>query len=196
MSIMTEPVLMHPEVTSDPRVLRWVLTGRSDSLAHAAAEPDSPLQRLVVHGTLRRATGGAGWIDTELGAGHEWRDIAAEVRDAVGECAAHAAPHAVSDADLRELAQEVLEREIAPLAGAHGGRIEIVGVEGHTVTVSLEGACHGCPAAKVTLQDRFQRSLARRIPDATVVEDSRSAARTTARPAGPLRLPFPRWRKG
>ena len=29
-----------------------------------------------------------------------------------------------------------------------------------------------------------------------VVEDSRSAARTTARPAGPLRLPFPRWRKG
>ena len=70
---------MHPEATSDPRVLRWVLTGRSDSLAHATAEPDSPMQRLVVHGTLRRATGGAGWIDTELGAGREWRDIAAEV---------------------------------------------------------------------------------------------------------------------
>ena len=193
---MTEPVLMHPEATDDPRVLRWVLTGRSDSLAHAVAEPDSPLQRLVVHGTLRRATGGAGWIDTELGAGHEWRDIAAEVRDAVGECAAHAAPRTASDADLRELAQEVLEREIAPLAGAHGGRIEIVDVEGHTVTVSLEGACHGCPAAKVTLQDRFQRTLARRIPDATVVEDARSAARTTTRPTGPLRLPFPRRRKG
>ncbi|WP_313362003.1 hypothetical protein [Kocuria sp.] len=62
--------------------------------------------------------------------------------------------------------------------------------------IDSEGARHGCPAAKVTLQNRFQRSLARRIPDATVVEDSRSAARTTARPAGLLRLPFPRWRKG
>lgn len=193
---MTVPVVMHPETTDDPRVLRWVLTGRSDSLARAVAEPDGPLQRLVVHGTLRRASGGAGWIDTELGAGHEWRDVAPEVRDAVGECAAHAAPHAASDADLRDLAQEVLEREIAPLAGAHGGRIEIVGVEGHTVTVSLEGACHGCPAAKITLQDGFQRILARRIPDAAVVEDVHSAARTTARPAGPLRLPFPRRRKG
>lgn len=191
---MAQAVALHPEVTQDPRVVRWILTGRHDSFRDVVAAAECPLQHLVGEGILSYVDGGAGWITTTLAPGHQWRDVTSRVRNAVAECVVDAAPRRVTDQDLREVAQEILEREVAPVAGAHGGRIEIVGVEDHTVRVSLDGACHGCPAAKVTLQDRFQRSLARSVPDARVVEDERSAAHTSARGLGPLRLPFPRFR--
>lgn len=186
---------LHPETTADPAVLRWVITGRSDSLAGPVEAANSPLQQLLREGVLAAAVGGPGWVETTLSEGHAWWEIGNQVRSAVAQSVSAAAQGEVTEADLRGVAQEVLERDVAPIAGAHGGRIEIVSVTGRTVRVSLDGACHGCPAAKVTLHERFQTSLRERVPDAVVEEDPRSAAATRPRTDGASRLPFPMFRK-
>ncbi|MBO4145111.1 NifU family protein [Kocuria rhizophila] len=183
-------VSLHPEVQQDPAVVRWVLTGRTDSFARVATDPGEGLARLLVDGTLVALDGGAGWIDTTLAQGRSWREAAGRVRGAVVEHVATSEPRELGVEDLRRLAHTVLEREVAPVAGAHGGRIEISGVEGHTVTVALEGACHGCPAAKTTLQDRFQAALRRWDPEAVVVAVGGSA-RAAAPRGGQAWLPFP-----
>ncbi|RKQ34958.1 NifU family protein [Kocuria tytonis] len=181
---------LHPEVQKDRAVARWILTGRSDSFADASEHPGEALARLLAEDVLVAVAGGVGWIDTTLAPGRTWQEAAGEVRSAVTEHVAGAVPHELTTEDLRRLAHTVLKRDVAPIAGAHGGRIEISAVEGHTVTVVLEGACHGCPAAKTTLQDRFRTALRQWDPQADVVEAGRSAA-TAAPTGGRSWLPFP-----
>ncbi|RLY95135.1 NifU family protein [Kocuria tytonicola] len=153
---------------------------------------------LVRDGVLVGLAGGVGWIETTLAPGGSWRDAAATVRRAVTDHVAGTAPRELTEDDLRDLAETVLERDVAPLAGAHGGRIRIVRVAGHTVSVALDGACHGCPAARSTLQDRFQTTLRRHDPRAMVVETAGSAATAATADgvgAGAVSwLPFPRLR--
>ena len=76
-------VSLHPEVQQDPAVVRWVLTGRTDSFARVATDPGEGLARLLVDGTLVALDGGAGWIDTTLAPGRSWREAAGRVRGAV-----------------------------------------------------------------------------------------------------------------
>jgi Fe-S cluster biogenesis protein NfuA len=42
---------------------------------------------------------------------------------------------------------------------ADGGNIELVAVEGNSVKVKLQGACHGCPGAAMTLRYGVERIL-------------------------------------
>lgn len=193
---MTTPVVpLHPEVQADPDVVRWVLTGRTDSFAEAARSPGGALEALLRDGVLTGIAGGVGWMETTLAPGRSWGDVAATVRDAVVQHVADTVPRELTEDDLRDLAEAVLERDVAPLAGAHGGRIRISSVAGHTVSVELSGACHGCPAARSTLQDRFQTALRRHDPRATVVETAESAVTADDAGAGAVSwLPFPRLR--
>ena len=43
--------------------------------------------------------------------------------------------------------------EIRPLIQGHGGDVEFVSMEGHTVNLRLHGACHACPHAMMTLKN-------------------------------------------
>jgi Fe-S cluster biogenesis protein NfuA len=50
-----------------------------------------------------------------------------------------------------------------------GGDLEIVSIEGKTVTLKLKGACGGCPMATVTLKDGLERTLREEIdPEITI----------------------------
>ncbi|MDD5727156.1 MAG: NifU family protein [Victivallales bacterium] len=51
-----------------------------------------------------------------------------------------------------------------------GGDMEIVGIEGKTVTLKLKGACGGCPMATMTLKDGIERTLREEIDPEIVVE--------------------------
>lgn len=69
------------------------------------------------------------------------------------------------------LIEETLEREIQPSLRADGGDIELVDVEGNQVAVRLKGACLGCSAAHITLQDYVQVRLRELVsPDIEVME--------------------------
>ena len=60
---------------------------------------------------------------------------------------------------------------IRPALQADGGDVELVDVtEDGVVRVRLQGACHGCPMAQMTLKDGIERVLKEQVPGVTEVE--------------------------
>ena len=60
---------------------------------------------------------------------------------------------------------EVIE-SIRPMLQNDGGDIELVGVDADkTVRVRLQGACRGCPGAKMTLKMGVERLLKQKLSD-------------------------------
>ena len=60
---------------------------------------------------------------------------------------------------------------VRPMLQGHGGDIELVSVEESTgvVTVRLQGACSGCPGAKMTLKLGVERHLKEHVPEVSEV---------------------------
>jgi Fe-S cluster biogenesis protein NfuA len=72
--------------------------------------------------------------------------------------------------DLRERAQAALE-QIRPSLQADGGDVELLDVVDGVAKVRLQGACHGCPMAAMTLQMGIERVLKSQVPEITAVEN-------------------------
>ena len=71
----------------------------------------------------------------------------------------------------REQIEEVLTEDIAPRLAADGGGIEFVDVDDEgVVKVRLQGACQGCPGARMTLKMGVERILKEACPGVTAVE--------------------------
>jgi Fe-S cluster biogenesis protein NfuA len=63
-----------------------------------------------------------------------------------------------------EKVKEVIE-SIRPALQGHGGDIEFVSVDDdNNVSVRLQGACQGCPGAKMTMKMGVERILKEKIP--------------------------------
>jgi len=67
---------------------------------------------------------------------------------------------------MKEKVKEVLET-IRPALQMDGGDVELVDVdeENGIVKVRLQGACHGCPMAQMTLQMGIENELKSKIPE-------------------------------
>jgi Fe-S cluster biogenesis protein NfuA len=71
---------------------------------------------------------------------------------------------------MKERVQAVID-SIRPDLQADGGDIELVDVTADgTVKVRLQGACHGCPSAAMTLKIGVERTLKKQIPEVKSVE--------------------------
>ncbi len=66
---------------------------------------------------------------------------------------------------------EVLNVSINPSIAAHGGRAELVGVEGDTAYLRLSGGCQGCGMARVTLSEGIEVAIRDAVPDIVHVVD-------------------------
>ena len=84
-----------------------------------------------------------------------------------------------SEADLRKKVQDLLDREVNPALGMHGGWVELIDVKRNSIFLRLGGGCQGCGAADVTLTQGIERSLRQAIPEIGEVLD------TTDHAAGP-----------
>ena len=71
--------------------------------------------------------------------------------------------------DLNERVEATLAM-IRPSLQADGGDVELVGIEDGIVKVKLQGACHGCPMAAMTLQMGIERILKTEGPEVKGVE--------------------------
>lgn len=71
---------------------------------------------------------------------------------------------------MEEQIKKVIEEKIRPALQMDGGDIEFVGLDGNTVKVRLQGACHGCPSAAMTLQMGVYRLLKEAVPEIEAVE--------------------------
>ena len=65
-------------------------------------------------------------------------------------------------------------QNIRPSLQADGGDIELVSVNEETgeVLVKLQGACHGCPMAKITLKNGVEAYLRKEVADNIVVDEA------------------------
>ena len=73
--------------------------------------------------------------------------------------------------DVPERVEQVLEQVINPSIASHGGRAELVGVEGSVAYLQLAGGCQGCGMAQVTLTQGIQVAITEAVPEITEVRD-------------------------
>ena len=74
------------------------------------------------------------------------------------------------DAPLEERVQNLLEKISAYIEQYHGGWVEMVALEGTTLTVRLGGACLGCPLSPTTLQGWVAGTIRQFFPDVEKIE--------------------------
>lgn len=77
-----------------------------------------------------------------------------------------------SETEIREKVQELLEKEINPALGMHGGFVELVDVKENSIYVKLGGGCQGCGSARMTLKMGIERIIRERIPEVGEVLDA------------------------
>ncbi len=66
---------------------------------------------------------------------------------------------------FEEKVKDVIEL-VRPALQDHGGDIELVGTDkDKTVRVRLQGACHGCPGAMMTMKMGIERILKEKVPE-------------------------------
>jgi Fe-S cluster biogenesis protein NfuA len=85
--------------------------------------------------------------------------------------------------DERAAADAALDA-IRPYLHDHGGEVEVLGAGGGVVRVRLSGACSGCTASAITLQEGVEEALREHLPgfSALEVEEDRAEAHP---PPGP-----------
>jgi Fe-S cluster biogenesis protein NfuA len=172
---------IHATATANPQQLRWVTA--ADRLP-----PPGPVRRapgrlgaLLDAGVLDEIVIGTGEVLITLRADKNWREIGDDVREALTEALVDPTSWRIDASEnagqLAAIAAELVAGPIGALAESHGGSIELVSVVGHTVTVRMSGACHGCSAASSTLHDNLQKELRRRAgQEVTVCTEKTSAA--------------------
>ena len=80
-------------------------------------------------------------------------------------------PKKLTNLQKIKLIEETIEREIRPALKTDGGDIDLIDVEGDSVSVSLKGACAGCAASQFTLKDYVEQKLREFVaPDLVVTE--------------------------
>lgn len=77
-----------------------------------------------------------------------------------------------SETEIRRKVQQLLEREINPALGMHGGWVELIEVKRNSVYLRLGGGCQGCGAADATLRQSIERSIREMIPEVGEILDT------------------------
>lgn len=110
----------------------------------------------------------------------DWRDlgkrIGAAIRDQIisGEpaIAADVKNNLPSSEQIRERVQEVLDAQVNPQLGAHGGFVRLVEVRDNNVLLQMGGGCQGCGMAKMTLRNGVEVAIRRHVPEVGAIVDT------------------------
>jgi Fe/S biogenesis protein NfuA len=88
-----------------------------------------------------------------------------------GASPAMAGPPVDLSGDVAQRVMQVLEQQINPSIAAHGGRADLVAVEGDAAYLRLSGGCAGCGMATVTLSQGIEVALRESVTEITRVID-------------------------
>ena len=77
-----------------------------------------------------------------------------------------------SESAIRKKVQLLLDREVNPALGMHGGWVELIDVRKNSVYLRLGGGCQGCGAADVTLKMGIEKSIREMIPEVGEILDT------------------------
>ncbi len=98
---------------------------------------------------------------------------------AILEAPQSAPPGNRNDDQIREVVQDLLDRETNPSIAAHGGMISIVRLEDRKLYIKMSGGCQGCAASQVTLRQGFELMVRRVAPEVIDIIDATDHASGT-----------------
>jgi Fe/S biogenesis protein NfuA len=85
--------------------------------------------------------------------------------------AAESGPTGDLSSEVAQRVHEVLHAHINPMIAAHGGRADLVSVDGSRAYLRLSGGCQGCGMATVTLSQGIEVAIKEAVPEITEVVD-------------------------
>ncbi|ETK30711.1 NifU family protein [Microbispora sp. ATCC PTA-5024] len=171
----------HPQpVPGRPDELRWVVPADVLPFIGRPAAVPAPLAALLTDGTLAEVRVEPAAVVTRLRPGRGWPADGPRVRtalhaaldDPAGWASADDAGESPEDLLLYTAARDLIDGQVGRFARSHGGGIDLVAAHEGVVTVRLNGACNGCPAARVTMKRRLEDTLRRRFPALREVTDA------------------------
>jgi len=104
------------------------------------------------------------------------KQIGAKIREHIHEGAPAVSEEFIKrmppEAEIRNRVQKLLEREVNPALGMHGGWVELIDVKKNAVYLRLGGGCQGCGAADMTLKQGIEKSIREMIPEVGEILDT------------------------
>ncbi len=67
--------------------------------------------------------------------------------------------------------QDVIDQQINPGVGSHGGQVTLVDVKDGTAYMRFGGGCQGCAAVNVTLKQGVETAVRAAVPSVTAIVD-------------------------
>ena len=67
--------------------------------------------------------------------------------------------------------QDVIDRQINPGVGSHGGQVTLVEVKDGTAFMRFGGGCQGCAAVDVTLKQGVETAIRNAVPSISAIVD-------------------------
>jgi Fe-S cluster biogenesis protein NfuA len=77
-----------------------------------------------------------------------------------------------SESEIRKRVQGLLDSEINPAVGMHGGWVELIDVKSNSIYIRMGGGCQGCGAADVTLKQGIEKSIRDLVPQVGEILDT------------------------
>lgn len=77
-----------------------------------------------------------------------------------------------AESEIRKKVQGLLEREVNPALGMHGGWVELIDVRKNSVYLKLGGGCQGCASANMTLKMGIEKAIREQIPEVGEILDT------------------------
>jgi Fe-S cluster biogenesis protein NfuA len=115
---------------------------------------------------------GASWAALKPGIGTVIRAQLVTGVPAILEAPRTAGAWGRTDAEVRAVVQELLDRQVNRSIAAHGGQISIVDVRDRNLFVAMSGGCQGCAASHVTLRHGFEVMVRRVAPEIVDIVDT------------------------
>lgn len=176
---ITAQPLLNPEVcifTID----RPIYSGGSFDCKNAAMASGSPLlEALFAIEGIREVFVSGDSLTIAKSSQENWQVMGKKVGDTIRSLinsggplfAAELKKPVLADDSIRDMIQELFDKEINPAISSHGGFVELVDVKGSQVYLRLTGGCQGCGAASITLKHGIEKAILTKVPEVTAVVD-------------------------
>ncbi|MGZ3496416.1 MAG: NifU family protein [Vulcanimicrobiaceae bacterium] len=77
--------------------------------------------------------------------------------------------HGLHPLSLEERIEKALDT-VRPYIASHGGRVELLGIDGSIARLRMAGSCHGCPSSNATLKLAVERAILEACPEIAEVQ--------------------------
>ena len=80
-------------------------------------------------------------------------------------------PNVPEVSEIEQRIAEHLDSTINPQIASHGGKIDVVRVDGSVLLIEMKGGCQGCSSSGTTLQYGVEKQILSQFPEITRIDD-------------------------